>query len=65
MRTVEEFLETADGDEFCPYCIHHRLCHGMVSGPNGPIFPPCSDADDMKELLDLDRIKEDLDNGEL
>lgn len=43
MRDVREIIESLDGDELCKYCQNRSECPGGVTGgPNGPIYPPCS-----------------------
>lgn len=41
---VNKIIEKLDYDELCKYCNHRIYCSGGVhGGPNGPIYPPCSD----------------------
>ena len=49
-----EKLSQLDGDELCRYCKYELDCSGGVSGgPNGPIYPPCSDGD-IESVIDID-----------
>lgn len=51
---VRQWLETADGEDYCPYCIHQPFCPGGLTGtPNGPFYPPCSDQEP-EAFLDLE-----------
>lgn len=33
----------AENEQLCLVCRYFLDCHGTSFGPNGPIFPPCSD----------------------
>lgn len=34
----------------CPLFVKHVCPGGPIGGPNGPIFPPCFEADDDDEI---------------
>lgn len=58
MPSYEEMLEyVLDMGKECECCPMATLgCHGITHGPNGPIFPKCSDMD-MKDLLQQDWVE--------
>lgn len=60
MVNVREIIDSLDGDELCNYCdCKFDGCKGGVSGgPNGPIFPTCSDGLD-ESHFDLESYLED------
>lgn len=71
---VRSYLEEYGEEEACPYCKYHSDCHGLSSGPNGPIFPPfffagrrtfCADAEDLLGLLDVAAFAADIRKGEI
>lgn len=45
--TITEAIDILlEHDAICPVCNYSFDCTGGVSGgPNGPIYPPCSDGD--------------------
>ena len=62
---VRSYLEEYGEGEACPYCKYHSDYHGLSSGPNGPIFPPCADAEELLGLLDVAAFAADIRNGEI
>lgn len=43
-KQIEELMDELEGEEMCKYCLYNDDCpRGVVGGPNGPIYPPCSD----------------------
>lgn len=57
---VRQWLETADGEDYCPYCIHQPFCpRGLTGTPNGPFYPPCSDQEP-EAFLDLEQLAAEL-----
>lgn len=43
-KKVKKWIDEHEGDEYCNYCKYQSICIGGIkSGPNGPIYPPCSD----------------------
>lgn len=60
---VEKWVSEHDGDELCKYCKHDDVCsHGVSGGPNGPIFPLCSDGD-LELFLDETSLITAIENG--
>lgn len=58
MPTYDELLEyILDNGLECRCCKHSQNCRGVSLGPNGPIFPPCSDHD-FKDLLIPHKIRQ-------
>lgn len=52
MPSYEQMMEyVLDAGRECECCVCRGFCHGIVLGPDGPVFPPCSDHD-FGELLD-------------
>lgn len=62
---VRSYLEEYGEEEACPYCKYYSDCRGLSSGPNGPIFPPCADAEYILDLLDGAAFAADIRNGEI
>ena len=63
MPSYEEMMEyVLDVGAECECCTCRGFCKGITLGPNGPIFPPCSDHDFgellVHELVE-DKYKED------
>lgn len=58
---VEEWIGTHDTEDYCGYCEFGHYCTGMSHGPNGPVYPPCSEKP-IKDILDLERIAADLES---
>ena len=45
-------------DRLCDVCrFQHDGCGGLTLGPNGPIYPPCSDSDP-ENYVDEDFLRE-------
>lgn len=45
--------------QLCSVCRYDDCCnHGVVGGPNGPIFPPCCDKDIRDLLYEDDAIEQ-------
>lgn len=62
MKSVREIIDSIDCDELCKYCAYSSDCNGSVKcGPNGPIFPPCSDGLD-EDDFDLESYLADLED---
>lgn len=61
MVNVKEIIESLDGDELCKYCYHMEegCAGGVTGGPNGPIFPPCSERGLDEEDFDLESYLDD------
>lgn len=61
----ERVLKWADehgGDEWCQYCVYSDDCSGGVrGGPNGPIYPSCSDGEP-EMCLDEEAVLEAIEN---
>lgn len=58
MPSYEEMMEyVLDTGRECECCICNGWCTGIVMGPSGPIFPPCSDKD-FNELLEPEQVKD-------
>ena len=59
MPTYDEMMDyILDQGLECKCCKHRQYCTGIRQGPNGPIFPVCSEQD-FNELLihqDVERI---------
>lgn len=65
MIQIEEWLDNHGGEDYCRYCNYSDECHGMTSDGSGqPCFPPCADCDNIEDILDLEQLEEDIQNGE-
>ena len=47
-----------EGEDCCEYCPYRDECHGITSGPNGPIYPYCAD-NNIYAVLDYEKFKKD------
>lgn len=64
MHDVREIIDSMEADDLCPYCKFRYDCDGGVhGGPNGPIFPPCSEGLD-EDYFDFESYLSDLEDGE-
>ena len=62
MKSVLEIIDSLGCDELCKYCAYSSDCNGGVKGgPNGPIFPPCSNGLD-EDDFDLESYLADLED---
>lgn len=58
--SVKEIIDFLDAEELCKYCRYRSDCPGGVhGGPDGPIYPPCSDGVD-EDDFDLDAYLTDM-----
>lgn len=57
---VKEIMDSLNTEELCKYCGYRSDCSGGVhGGPDGPIYPPCSDGLD-EDDFDLDAYLADM-----
>lgn len=64
MFTKEQiaFLDKlADEERLCNVCymLHHGCNGGVHGGPNGPIFPKCTESD-YEVFVDIDALEEEM-----
>ncbi|MBS6954279.1 MAG: hypothetical protein KH230_13760 [Enterocloster asparagiformis] len=61
---IDKWIADHDGEDYCKYCQYDDECpHGMACYGGDPVEPPCC-SNDIKELLDIDTILEDLESEE-
>lgn len=64
-KLLNEWLRSHDSSDYCPYCIYNDECpHGMACYGGNPVEPPCAGRD-VAELLDMEALLEDIQNGEV
>lgn len=58
IQLVKKAFNNLEGDDCCEYCPYRDECHGITSGPNGPIYPYCAD-NNIYAMLDYEKFKKD------
>lgn len=51
-------------ENYCSYCTYACENPGVTGGPNGPVYPPCADWNEviMMQSLDVDSILQDIED---
>lgn len=60
-KILDEWIDTHNSEDYCEYCIKNDNCRHCIACYGGePIEPYCCSVADIKELLDTERILDDI-----